>query len=195
MESIVTAQQGLRTVHETMRQTNVALLKIWSILTSEAPKVCSANFSLYEILWASMREACHWICGVHAQHTNTVMASMGCCAVVLAVIPFKYILIAGVMYGAVMTSKIGRSMQNEQGNRRMREWWDSIPIIPVEIIDNETASTSQQSDWEVIRLYTVAISNHRLITLSLSSLASEGCLSCYGRRNCVFWGFAPLYCI
>lgn len=39
MESIVSAQQGLRTVHEIMKQTNVALLKIWSILVSKAPKV------------------------------------------------------------------------------------------------------------------------------------------------------------
>lgn len=39
MESIVSAQQGLRTVHEIMRQTNIALLKIWSILISKAPKV------------------------------------------------------------------------------------------------------------------------------------------------------------
>lgn len=77
------------------------------------------------------------------------MTGMACCAVVLAVIPFKYILMAGVVYGAVMTSDIGsggRSAQNEQGNRRMREWWDSIPILPVEIMDNEPASTSQQSD-------------------------------------------------
>ncbi|XP_057778866.1 uncharacterized protein LOC130997543 [Salvia miltiorrhiza] len=117
MESIVTAQQGLRTVHETMKQTNIALLKIWSILTSEAPK-----------------------------HTNTVMVATSCCAAILAVIPFKYILMAGVVYGAVMTSKSGRSMQNEQGNRRLWEWWDSIPIIPVEIVDNQPASTSQRSD-------------------------------------------------
>ncbi|KAL1545955.1 hypothetical protein AAHA92_22620 [Salvia divinorum] len=112
MESIVTAQQGLRTVHETMKQINITMLKIWSILTSEAPK-----------------------------HTNMVMVATSCCAVILAVIPFKYILMAGVVYGAVMTSKIGRSMQNDQSNRRMREWWDSIPVIPVEFTDNEAAAT------------------------------------------------------
>lgn len=41
MESIVTAQQGLRSVHDMMRQANIALLKIWSILISEAPRVYS----------------------------------------------------------------------------------------------------------------------------------------------------------
>ncbi|KAG6437429.1 hypothetical protein SASPL_102346 [Salvia splendens] len=112
MESIVTAQQGLRTVHETMKQINITMLKIWSILTSEAPK-----------------------------HTNTVMVATSCCAVILAVIPLKYILMAGVVYSAVMTSKIGRSVQNDQSNRRMREWWDSIPIIPVEFTDNEASAT------------------------------------------------------
>lgn len=80
------------------------------------------------------------------QHTNTVMMCMGGCAVVLAVIPFKYILMGGVVYGAVMTSKLGRLMQNEQGNRRWREWWDSIPVIPVEIVDAEPANTSQSVD-------------------------------------------------
>ena len=79
--------------------------------------------------------------GVHIQHTNTVMVATGCCAVILAVIPFKYILMAGVVYSAVMTSKVGRSMQNDQSNRRMREWWDSIPIIPVEFTDNEASAT------------------------------------------------------
>lgn len=39
MESIVTAQQGLRSVHEMMKETNITLLKMWSILISEAPKV------------------------------------------------------------------------------------------------------------------------------------------------------------
>lgn len=39
MESIVSAQQGLRTVHEVMQQTNIAVLKLWSILSSRSPKV------------------------------------------------------------------------------------------------------------------------------------------------------------
>ncbi|KAK6131652.1 hypothetical protein DH2020_034666 [Rehmannia glutinosa] len=109
MESIVSAQQGLRTVHEILRETNIALLKIWSILVSRAPK-----------------------------HTNTVMIILTSCAITLAVVPFKYILIALVLYGSVMTSKLGKYMQNDQGNRRMREWWDSIPVIPVEFVDNES---------------------------------------------------------
>ncbi|KAL0374713.1 UNVERIFIED_CONTAM: hypothetical protein Sradi_3387000 [Sesamum radiatum] len=106
MESIISAQQGLRSVHEIMQQTNIALLKIWSILISKAPK-----------------------------HTNTVMIVMAACAIVLAVIPLKFILMALVVYGFFMTSKLGKCMQSEQGNRRMKEWWDSIPIVPLEIVD------------------------------------------------------------
>lgn len=39
MESIVSAQQGLRTLHEVMQYTNIAILKLWSIITSRSPKV------------------------------------------------------------------------------------------------------------------------------------------------------------
>ncbi|KAK4382127.1 hypothetical protein Sango_2900700 [Sesamum angolense] len=106
MESIVSAQQGLRSVHEIMQQTNIALLKIWSILISKAPK-----------------------------HTNTVMIVMAACAIVLAVIPIKFILMAFLVYGFSMTSKLGKCMQSDQGNRRLKEWWDSIPIVPLEIVD------------------------------------------------------------
>ncbi|KAL7096383.1 hypothetical protein ACP275_10G076100 [Erythranthe tilingii] len=109
MESIVSAQIGLRSVHEIMRQTNIALLKIWSILVSKAPK-----------------------------HANTVMIVLSGCAFVLAVVPFKLILAALVLNGFLMTSKFGKCMQSEQGNRRLKEWWDSIPVIPVEILDKET---------------------------------------------------------
>ncbi|PIM99051.1 hypothetical protein CDL12_28458 [Handroanthus impetiginosus] len=109
MESIVSAQQGLRSVYEIIQQTNIALLKIRSILVSKAPK-----------------------------HTNMVMVVLTCCSIVLAVVPLKFILIALVLYGFVMTSKLGKYMQSDQGNRRLREWWDSIPVVPVEFVDKES---------------------------------------------------------
>lgn len=56
-------------------------------------------------------------------------------AIVLAVIPFKFILLAPILFGFVMTSKIGKPMQNDQGNRRLREWWNSIPVVPVKLED------------------------------------------------------------
>jgi len=39
MESIVSAQQGLYTVHEMMQIANISMLKIWSIIISKADKV------------------------------------------------------------------------------------------------------------------------------------------------------------
>ncbi|KAL3507136.1 hypothetical protein ACH5RR_032518 [Cinchona calisaya] len=106
MESIVSAQQGLRTVHEVMQQINIAILKLWSILTSRSPK-----------------------------HTNTVMMILSGSAIVLAVIPFKFILIALTIYSFLTTSNVGKYIQSEQGNRRLKEWWESIPVPHVEITD------------------------------------------------------------
>lgn len=41
MENIVSAQQGLRTVHEVMQQMNITILKLYTILTARSPKVSS----------------------------------------------------------------------------------------------------------------------------------------------------------
>ncbi|XP_075097412.1 uncharacterized protein LOC107789737 isoform X3 [Nicotiana tabacum] len=38
MESIVSAQQGLRSVYDLIQTTNIIILKIWSVLVSKAPK-------------------------------------------------------------------------------------------------------------------------------------------------------------
>jgi nicotinamide mononucleotide adenylyltransferase len=39
MESIVSAQYGLQTIHQAVQTANIALLKIWSILVSKTRKV------------------------------------------------------------------------------------------------------------------------------------------------------------
>lgn len=146
MESIVTAQQGLRSVHDMMKQTNITLLKLWSILISEAPRVYSIASILFHV-WFCVFNLFFCVCVcVCMQHTNIVMVGMSCGAVVLVVIPFKYILMAVVVYGGVSTLKIGKPRPNEQGNRRLKEWWDAIPVIPVEIVDNESANTFQKVD-------------------------------------------------
>ncbi|MED6161374.1 hypothetical protein PIB30_060187 [Stylosanthes scabra] len=112
VESIVSAQHGLYTVHEIMQMTNIAMLKIWSILISKADK-----------------------------HANVVMVAMSGLAFLLAVIPFKYFLMAIILQTFVMTFKKSKSRQPPSsspgiGNRRLREWWDSIPIVPVRVVDN-----------------------------------------------------------
>ena len=71
------------------------------------------------------------------------MLAMSVAAILLAVIPFKFIITAGVFYVFIMNSKIGKLMENDQGNRRLKEWWDSIPIIPVRMVDQVPDTTPE----------------------------------------------------
>ncbi|KAK6790673.1 hypothetical protein RDI58_009754 [Solanum bulbocastanum] len=105
MENIVSAQHGLRNVYDLIQSMNIVLLKIWSIFVSKAPK-----------------------------HADLVMAAMVVAAVMLAVVPFKFIVMALTLCIFVQTSKIGKCMENEKVNRRIKEWWDSIPVVPVEFV-------------------------------------------------------------
>ncbi|KAL5171755.1 hypothetical protein HKD37_16G044658 [Glycine soja] len=105
MESIVSAQHGLYTVHDMMQIANIAMLKIWSILISKADK-----------------------------HANLVMVAMSGLAILLAVIPFKFFLMALILQSFTMT--LGKSSGSGTGNRRLREWWDSIPIVPIRVVDD-----------------------------------------------------------
>ncbi|XP_071688331.1 uncharacterized protein [Rutidosis leptorrhynchoides] len=108
-ESIVSAQHGLNTVYSIMQLTNISILKIWSILLSNAPK-----------------------------HTDMTITAMTGCAIVLAVVPMKFMIMALVVILGFTTSKLGKMIkkkQSDMGNRKLKGWWDSIPVIPVEIVD------------------------------------------------------------
>ncbi|CAK8542877.1 unnamed protein product [Lathyrus sativus] len=105
MDSIVSAQHGLYTVHELMQIANIAMLKIWSILISKADK-----------------------------HARTVMVAMGGLAFLLAVIPFKFFLMGLIVQSFTMAFKTSKS--SGTGNRRLKEWWDSIPIVPIRVVDD-----------------------------------------------------------
>lgn len=52
MESIVSAQRGLQTVHEIIQMTNKTILKLWSIFVSKAPKVIDHNANVLLFLEA-----------------------------------------------------------------------------------------------------------------------------------------------
>ncbi|KAE9599654.1 hypothetical protein Lal_00046332 [Lupinus albus] len=105
MESVVSAQHGFYTLHEMLQIANIAILKIWSILISKADK-----------------------------HANTVMVAMIGVAVLLAIIPFKYFLMGAILQIFIMTyPKTEKS--SGTGNRRLKEWWDSIPIVSVCVVD------------------------------------------------------------
>ncbi|KAL6005164.1 hypothetical protein ACLOJK_005726 [Asimina triloba] len=62
-----------------------------------------------------------------------VMCVMIGAAAVFAVVPLKFIIMGLVLLCAAMNTKSGKSLSGEQGNRRIWEWWDSIPVIPVRI--------------------------------------------------------------
>ena len=57
-------------------------------------------------------------------------------AVILMVVPFKYMVMAATLYLFATTSKAGKNVvANDTGNRRLKEWWDSIPVVPVELMN------------------------------------------------------------
>ncbi|GLT87442.1 hypothetical protein SLE2022_055240 [Rubroshorea leprosula] len=109
-ESIVSAQFGFLTLQEMLQEANIVILKIHSTFISRSPK-----------------------------HADLVILALCGLAILLAVIPFKFVKMAALLYCMFTTSKLGKSMKNERSERRLKEWWDSIPIIPVRIIDDPAA--------------------------------------------------------
>ncbi|KAM6546921.1 hypothetical protein CsatB_027657 [Cannabis sativa] len=113
-ESVVTAQHKLVSIFDLVQEANIALLKIQSIFLSKAPK-----------------------------HADMVMVALIGLGVIVAVIPTKYIIMGLILYCFIMTSKLTQKFGNNQGgNRRLKEWWDSIPVIPVRVVDKVPESSS-----------------------------------------------------
>ncbi|XP_022154463.1 uncharacterized protein LOC111021735 [Momordica charantia] len=108
METIVAAQQSLQTVHEMVKTANIAVLKIWSIFISKTRK-----------------------------HADMAMAVLSGLAITLAVVPTKYIVMGAILYCFFTTSKLRKKQEdtNSGGDRRLKEWWDSIPVIRVRVVD------------------------------------------------------------
>lgn len=69
------------------------------------------------------------------QHADMVMMGMSGVAILLAVVPTKYLIMSLILYCFSATSKIGNHLGSNQGNRRLKEWWDSIPVVPVRVVD------------------------------------------------------------
>lgn len=63
-------------------------------------------------------------------------------AIVVAVVPMKFIIMFIMLYCFFMTSKLGKRIGNDQGSRRLKEWWDSIPVIPVRVVDKPLDSST-----------------------------------------------------
>ncbi|KAG6750795.1 hypothetical protein POTOM_045310 [Populus tomentosa] len=160
MESIVAAQFGLKNVHEMMQLANISILKIQSLIHTKARKcskhywtdlhvmlmflarsVLSSSITLIRILdsmsFASIKSSRRCL-----QQADMVMAAMTVLAIILAVVPLKYMLIAITLHSIIMTSKLGRHFGNAQGSRRLKEWWDSIPIVPIHVVQDASQCPS-----------------------------------------------------
>ncbi|EOY10520.1 Uncharacterized protein TCM_025858 [Theobroma cacao] len=109
-ENIVSAHYGFMTICGIIQEATVTILKLHSILVSRAHK-----------------------------HAERVMLAMIGLAILLAVVPLKYLIMTAVFHSAIMTSKLGKYIRNNQGERRLKEWWDSIPPTPVRIVDKAPA--------------------------------------------------------
>lgn len=70
-----------------------------------------------------------------AQHADTVLVAMGISAILFAVIPLRFILVGVTICGFVTNSKVWKRLQSDRGNRRLKEWWDSIPVVPIRVVD------------------------------------------------------------
>ncbi|XVE62513.1 hypothetical protein DITRI_Ditri06bG0123700 [Diplodiscus trichospermus] len=112
-ENIVSAQYGFMTIRQIIQEANVTILKLHSILVSRVEK-----------------------------HADVVMLGLTGLAILLAVIPFKYLIMTAIIHSMITTSRLGKYMKNNQGERRLKEWWDSIPPTPVRIVDKVPAYQS-----------------------------------------------------
>ncbi|CAI9289672.1 unnamed protein product [Lactuca saligna] len=116
VDSIVAAQHGINTIYNILQSVNVSLLKIRSIWLANAPK-----------------------------HTNTMIVVMIGCAVILLVIPLKYIIMSALLSTFAVKLNPGdrRDKKNIMGNQRLKGWWDSIPVIPVEVVQKAGESPKE----------------------------------------------------
>ncbi|XP_054787114.1 uncharacterized protein LOC129293267 [Prosopis cineraria] len=73
------------------------------------------------------------------KHSNTVMVALAGLAILLAIVPLKLV-IMGIILQSFIASKGGKP--SGTGNRRLKEWWDSIPVIPVRLVDAKNPDTA-----------------------------------------------------
>ncbi|TQE06110.1 hypothetical protein C1H46_008306 [Malus baccata] len=108
IESIVSAQRGMQTVQEMMQIANVSILKLWSIYISKARK-----------------------------HANVAMVLLSATAIFFTLVPVKFVIMAAIVccFSSTLASRLGMGKGENQSSRRLREWWDSIPVIPVRVVE------------------------------------------------------------
>jgi hypothetical protein len=77
-----------------------------------------------------------------SQHTETVIWMLTGLAVALAVVPFKYVLIGLTVAIFMGNTRAAKAVSNPRGSRRWREWWESIPAVPVHTVDKGELRTA-----------------------------------------------------
>jgi len=106
MESIVSAQQAIIQLHSALQTTNITLLKLLSIALSKPMK-----------------------------HTNQVILGLICVAIILLIVPFKVIIMGIIVHIFTKNLPPRQSSSSERSSRRLKEWWESVPAIPVRLVE------------------------------------------------------------
>ncbi|XP_031475480.1 uncharacterized protein LOC116247436 [Nymphaea colorata] len=110
METVISAQHALNQFHSFMQTTNITLLKIHSLLISKSQK-----------------------------QSNVLMLTMAWMAIMFAVLPFRLVIMASILCCFLAKYEAKRSRSgfipgSGSIKRRIKEWWDSIPVTPVRTI-------------------------------------------------------------
>lgn len=107
MEQLLTLQQGVTELENLLQAGNISLLKLRAILFSTLP-----------------------------QATNQVIIVLVILAFCLAVLPFKFLVLL-VLWEAFTRHTQLREESTERIFRRAREWWYSVPVVPVRLLKVE----------------------------------------------------------
>ncbi|PKI69181.1 hypothetical protein CRG98_010448 [Punica granatum] len=140
-KEIMLMHRFLSKFKELLKPLTGALPWLQETLTWERPVttlavLCITILVLYEE-WVNKAVAAFslWLVVKMLQHADAVMVALSVSAMVLAVIPLKYILMGVTVYSFAMNSRMGKHIESDRGNRRLKEWWDSIPVVPVRVVD------------------------------------------------------------
>lgn len=107
VEQILTLQQSLTELKYVLQAGNISLLKLRAILFSTAPQV-----------------------------TDQVIVVLVILAICLAVLPFKFVILL-VLWEAFTRYTQLREESTERIFRRAREWWHSVPVVPLHLLKVE----------------------------------------------------------
>ncbi|GLJ10079.1 hypothetical protein SUGI_0121570 [Cryptomeria japonica] len=106
METVVSAQQAISYLNSSLKATNIILLKLLSIALSKPRK-----------------------------HSNEVILGLVGLAITFLFIPLKFINMGIITH--VFTKNLAvrqsSSRSSDRSARRLKDWWDSVPAIPVRL--------------------------------------------------------------